>query len=196
MSNKIRRYFYVLLRALCLKPLSLWFRCNASFAVLNGQNLPQKNRPVIVYSNHQQFIDTLYFAIAMKPRFSLIGANIKYAKHRLMRLVMNVLFIGFYHDDQQFKRDCSRVLHQGRVLLLYPEMGRNPQSIGDFKPLAAEVALANKALLIPCYIHYPKFSKHCELIVGEGFLPEGYDVTHLNQLMREKIIALIPKENE
>jgi 1-acyl-sn-glycerol-3-phosphate acyltransferase len=164
--------------------------------VLNRQNLPQKNVPVIVYSNHQQFIDTLYFAMAIKPRFILIGANIKYAKHQLMRFAMNILFIGFYHNEQQFKEDCFQVLNQGRVLLLYPEMGRNPEHLGDFKPLAAEVAITNNTLLIPCYIHYDKPARNCELIVGKEFSPQGYDVAHLNQLMREKILELMPKEKK
>ena len=56
--------------------------------------------------------------------------------------VANILRVD---DRESFLRDCGELLAGGDILLIYPEMGRNPGGVGELDTLAAEVALAARA---------------------------------------------------
>lgn len=78
-------------------------------------------------------------------------------------------------NEQQFKKDCCNYLSQNRPILIYPEMGRNPEGLGEFNTWAAEVALESNVPVYPCYLYgtSKNHQKPCRLIVGDVIYPKG-----------------------
>jgi 1-acyl-sn-glycerol-3-phosphate acyltransferase len=165
------------------------------FRVEGAARLPARRRPLILVSNHDAFIDSVYFILALRPRFAVCGAKPRFfttAPRRALMAVANILQV---QDRDRFLADCGALLAAGEVLLIYPEMGRNPEGLGEFQTWAAEVALAGRAPVLPCYL-YGTTRGHAgppRLIVGEELEPSG-DAAGLTQRLREAVASLAPEQ--
>jgi 1-acyl-sn-glycerol-3-phosphate acyltransferase len=164
------------------------------FRVEGAARLPARRRPLILVANHAAFIDSVYFILAVRPRFAVCGAKPRLFSTAPRRMLMATANILPVHDHDRYLADCGALLAAGEILLIYPEMGRNPEGLGPFQTWAAEVALANRAPILPCYM-YGTTRGHTgapRLIVGEEMSPAG-DAAGLTQRLREVIAALAPE---
>jgi len=164
------------------------------FRVEGAARLPSRRRPLILVSNHAAFIDSVYFILAVRPRFAVCGAKPRLfatAPRRLLMAIANILRV---EDHDRFLADCGALLAAGEVLLIYPEMGRNPAGMGELKTWAAEVAIENRVPILPCYL-YGTTRGHAgppRLRVGEEMQPSG-DAVELTCRLREAISSLAPE---
>jgi len=133
----------------------------------------------------------------VRPRFVVCGAKPKYFKHPLLRFVFRTANILKVESREQFLRDCGELLEAGNILLIYPEMGRNPDGLGAFKTWAAEVALAHGAEAVPCYLYGTTAGQEGpkRLIAGPPVLPEG-GAEDLTEEYRRAILGLKPEREE
>src|SRR5260221_452308 len=78
----------------------------------------------------------------------------------------------------------SALLGANEITLIYPEMGRNPEGIGEFLTWAADVALASGAAILPCYIHGTTRGHlgPARLVVGSEIEPSGDAATLTERL--------------
>lgn len=166
-----------------------------AFRVVGGEKLPAAPRPLILAANHAAFVDSVFFILAVGPRFTICGARPRLYRNVVLRGLMalaNILRVDSHH---QFLTDCRALLAAGEILLVYPEMGRRPAGLGAFETWAAEVALASGAPLLPCYLygttrgHRPPPRLH----VGDEIVPAG-DAAALTARLRRAIVELSPED--
>ncbi len=163
------------------------------FRVQGAERLPQRRRALIVTCNHAAFIDSVYLILALRPRFVICGAKPRLFRSALLRVAMALANILKVESHEQFLADTGALIAADETLLIYPEMGRNADRLGEFKTWAAEVALAGSVPLLPCYL-YGTTRGHDgppRLIVGEELAPEG-DAESLTGRLRQAILALAP----
>lgn len=163
------------------------------FSVEGAERLPRARRRLILACNHAAFIDSVYLILAVRSRFTICGAKPRLFRSPALRAAMALANILRVEDRDQYMTDTAALLAAGETLLIYPEMGRFPDRLGEFKTWAAEVSLANAAPLLPCYL-YGTTRGHRgppKLIVGEELAPEG-DAETLTDRLRRAILALAP----
>lgn len=161
------------------------------FRVTGREFLPAKRRPCILACNHAAFIDSVYIACAVQPRFTICGARPVYFRKRMTRFLFGIANILKVENREQFLEDCGRLLDAGEVLLIYPEMGRNPGGMGEFKTWAAEAALSRNVPVIPCYLYGTTAGQEgrARLIAGPSLTPEGSPAS-FTETIREAILNL------
>ena len=163
----------------------------SGFRIHGAARLPASRRPLILAANHAAFIDTVYFILALRPRFTVCGAQPRLFRSRARRALMAVANILRVDDKPQFLNDCAALLRAGEILLIYPAMGRT-RGLGEFKSWAAEVALACDVPLLPCFIGGTGTDQGPpRLNVGELLAPSG-DPRTLTARLRERIAELEP----
>ena len=178
-----------ILRLLLKVPLQLIKR----FRVEGSERLPRQRQPLILACNHAAFIDSVYWILALRSRFTICGAKPRLFRSASLRFAMALANILKVESHDQFLADTGALLAAGETVLIYPEMGRYPEGLGDFETWAAEVALSNRVRLLPCYLHGTTrgHSGPPRLVVGESLAPEG-DADALTQRLRRAILALAP----
>ena len=190
---KVNRPLPLAARGLLRLPLSVLLPVLKGFRVDGGERLPRRPRPLILACNHAAFIDSVYLIVAVRARFTICGAKPRLFRSAPLRAAMALANILKVEDHDRFLADTSALLAAGETLLIYPEMGRFPDALGDFKPWAAEVALAAGVPLLPCYL-YGTTRGHDgppKLIVGEELAPEG-EAESLTRRLRQAISSLAP----
>lgn len=145
------------------------------FRIEGGERLPADRRAMILTCNHAAFIDSVYLILAVAPRFTICGAKPRLFRNPLLRSVMLLANTLRVESREQFLHDCAALLSTDEILLIYPEMGRNPDGLGQFSTWAAEVALESRVPLLPCYLYGTTdgHRKKPRLFVGEELDPEG-----------------------
>jgi 1-acyl-sn-glycerol-3-phosphate acyltransferase len=154
---------------------------------------------MILVCNHAAWADSFYLILAVRPRFTICGAKPRYfatAPRRALMAVANILPVDPdpVSGRDAFLDDCRALLAAGEILLIYPEMGRNPAGLGEFRTWAAEAALASRAPLLPCYLHGTTRGHRGppRLIVGEPVQPAG-DATELTCRLLRAVASLAPE---
>jgi 1-acyl-sn-glycerol-3-phosphate acyltransferase len=194
MRQNVNRQPFVALHGalkLVLRPALVAFK---RLRVENGAHLPDGLRPCIVICNHAAWVDSVYLSAAVGPRLTICGARPAYFASTWRRWLMATANILRVDGREQFVGDCVQLIRQGHTLLIYPEMGRHPDGLGEFESWAAEVALASAAPVVPCYL-YGTTRGHggaVRLIVGAPILPEG-NAEGLTRRFREAVSALAPR---
>lgn len=190
MIQNVNRPVFLFFRSILRLLLRNYFILFKGFRVLGKKHLPEKG-PAILIANHAAFIDSVYFICSMRRRFVVCGAKPKYFSSGKKRLLMSLANIIKVENEEQFLADCKSLLDKNEILLIYPEMGRNKEEMGEFKDWAAKVALSAKCKLIPCYIYGTSVGEtgNKKLIAGEAFDPEGSPES-LTKVFRDKIIEL------
>lgn len=153
MKQNVNKPFHLFLRKILkilIKPALCLFK---GFTIIGKENLPEQRQPCIIISNHAAFSDSIYAICAVKPRFTICGAKAKYFRSRILRFLFSIANIIQVVDKNQFLEDCGKLLESGEIILIYPEMGRNPDGLGEFKTWAADIALSYQVPVIPCYIY-------------------------------------------
>jgi len=193
MTSRVNRRPFLVLRGLLKALLLLPARWRWRFRVIGGERLPRSRRPLILACNHAALIDTAFLILALGPRFTVCGAKPRYFQTAPRRLLMAVANILRVEGHATFLADCRRLLEDGEILLIYPEMGRNPERMGEFSTWAAEVALAGGAPLLPCYLFGTTHGQRggVRLIVGREIPPAG-DAAALTSRLRQAIEGLAP----
>ncbi len=189
----VNRPSYLALRGLLRLLLKAPIAVLKGFRVEGGERLLEKRRAMILTCNHAAFVDSLYLILAVRRRFTICGAKPRLFRSGALRAVMALANILKVESREQFLADTSALLAAGETLLIYPEMGRFPDALGELKTWAAEVALANGAPLLPCYL-YGTTRGHGgppRLIVGSELVPEGA-AEALTERLRREILALAP----
>lgn len=145
------------------------------FRVIGASRLPTSRRALIIVSNHAAFVDTLYFVLAIRPRFTVCGAKPRLFRNPALRALMALGNILRVESQPQFLQDGRELLQRQEILLVYPEMGRFPDGMIEFKTWAAELALATQTPLLPCYLYGTTRGQvgRTRLIVGEPIEPRG-----------------------
>ncbi len=164
------------------------------FRVEGTGRLPERRRPLILVANHAAFVDSVYLILAVSPRFTICGAKPRLFRNAALRSVMALANILRVESREQFLRDTRALLAAGEMLLIYPEMGRNPDGLGKFKTWAAEAALSSGAPLLPCYLYGTTRGHRGRplLMVGQELEPFG-DPKILTGHLRRQIGALALK---
>ena len=196
MTSTVNHPFFLALRAILkLKVRSILFF--KGFRIEGRHCLPRHREPCILIANHAAFIDSVYIICSVRPRFTICGAKPKYFKTSLRRFIFRTANILKIESHEQFLHDCGKLLKSREILLIYPEMGRNPEGMGEFKTWAAEVAIAQQVPVIPCYL-YGTTQGHTgpkKLIVGEAITPLG-NAEELTEVFHETILGLKPENGE
>jgi 1-acyl-sn-glycerol-3-phosphate acyltransferase len=170
------------LRAVLRSPLRRW----TGFSVDHPERLPQRREPLVITCNHAAFTDTVFLALAVRPRFVVCGAKPRLFRDRRRRAVMAVGNVLRVDDHDQYLADCTALLRSGEA-----EMGRNPDGMGTFSTWPAEVALAAGVDLLPCHLHGTTrgdVGSHL-LSVGDRLSPNG-DPETLTERLRTAIAHL------
>jgi len=190
MTDKINHPVYLSIRygLKCIVRLVFWLK---GFRVIGRGNLPRKRTASILICNHAAFVDSVYLIASLGPRFTICGAKPKYFSKWPIRQVFRIANILKVENHDQFVRDCASLLRSGEIILIYPEMGRNPDQMGPFRTWAAEVALAENVRAIPCYLvgTTREQTGKKQLIVGSPVEPKG-DPASLTKIYRRKIEML------
>ena len=153
MIRYINHSAYLSIRALVKQLAGIFLFVFKGFRIEGRDRLPGKREAVIVISNHAAFVDSIYFICSIKPRFVICGAKPKYFRKPLIRFAFRIANILKIDNKHQYIEDCSNLLTKGEIILIYPEMGRYPDGMGEFKTWAAEVALKNGVSVIPCFFY-------------------------------------------
>ncbi len=193
MTSDVNRPAYLALRRILRFKLKVLYQPLKGFRVEGTERLPERRRPLILTCNHAAFIDSVYLILAVRPRFTICGAKPRLFRSAALRVAMALANILKVEHHGQYMADTAALLAAGETLLIYPEMGRFPEGLGDFKSWAAEVALANGVPLLPCYLFGTTRGQEGppRLFVGEELAPEG-DAETLTRRLRRAILALAP----
>lgn len=189
----VNRPFFLALRGLLRFLLKAPIMVLRGFRVAGAERLPRRRRALILACNHAAFIDSVYMILAVSPRFTICGAKPRLFRSGVLRALMALANILKVENHEQFMADTGALIAADETLLIYPEMGRNTDRLGEFKTWAAEVALAGGVPLLPCYL-YGTTRGHDgppKLIVGEELAPVG-DAESLTGRLRQAILALAP----
>ena len=191
--SPVNQPLYLALRRLLKGLLKLPFHLFKGFRVEGSERLPRRRRSLILACNHAAFIDSVYLILAVPARFTICGAKPRLFRSAGLRTAMKLANILKVENREQFLADTATLLEAGETLLIYPEMGRFPEGLGEFQTLAAETALANRTPVLPTYLHGTTRGHHGppRLVVGEELLPEG-DAESFTQRLRQAILALAP----
>ena len=189
----VNRPIYLGLRWLLRWMLKGPFHIFKGFRVEGAGRLPRRRKPLILACNHAAFIDSVYLILAAPRRFTICGAKPRLFRSAALRQAMALANILKVESHEQFLRDTGTLLAAGETLLIYPEMGRFPDGLGDFQTWAAEVALANRVPILPCYLHGTTrgHTGPPRLFVGREIDPAG-DAETLTRQLRRSILALAP----
>ena len=190
--DHVNRPAYLALRAVLRLLLKGPFYLKG-FRVNGAERLPRRRRPLILACNHAAFIDSVYLILALPGRFTICGARPRLFRSAVLRAAMALANILKVESHEQYSRDTKKLLDAGEMLLIYPEMGRFPDGLGELRTWAAEVAIANRAPIVPCYLHGTTRGHDGPplLVVGEELEPEG-DPQALTDRLRREILALAP----
>ncbi len=190
---RVNRPVYLALRAVLRALLKVPFYAVKGFRVVGGDRLPTRRQPLILACNHAAFIDSVYLILAVPSRFTICGAKPRLFRSGPLRFAMALANILKVENHDQFLADTRQLLAAGETLLIYPEMGRFPDQLGEFQTLAAEVALGSRTPLLPCYLYGTTQGQAGppRLIVGEPVAPDG-DAEGLTERLRSAILALAP----
>ena len=189
----VNRPLFLALRGILKWLLKGPFAVAKGFRVENAGALPRRRRPLILACNHAAFVDSVYLILAVPARFVICGAKPRLFRTPLLRFAMALANILRVDGRERFLADTGALLRAGETLLIYPEMGRFPDGLGELRTWAAEVALANRVPILPCYLFGTTrgHSGAPRLIVGEELAPEG-DAAGLTGRLRRAILALAP----
>jgi 1-acyl-sn-glycerol-3-phosphate acyltransferase len=195
MIDHVNRPGYLFLRSILKLLITCYLHMFKGYHIEGKKNLPHQRMPCILIANHAAFIDSVYLICAVKPRFTICGAKPKYFQNFFRRHVFRTANILKVESHEQFLHDCGLLLRSGEAILVYPEMGRNPEGLGEFKNWAADVALAQQVPVIPCYLYGTTAGQSGKkrLRVGTPIKPQGSPET-LSQHFRESILKLKPAE--
>jgi len=190
MIQNVNRPLFLFFRSILRLLLGSYFVLFKGFKIAGKKKFPGIG-PAILIANHAAFIDSVYFICAMRRRFVVCGAKSKYFSSRKKRMLMALANIIRVESEDQYLADCKSLLDKNEILLIYPEMGRNKEEMGEFKDWAAKVALANNCPLTPCYIYGTTEGEEGskKIIVGDTFNPGGSPES-LTGIFRDKIIEL------
>ncbi|MEM7585954.1 MAG: 1-acyl-sn-glycerol-3-phosphate acyltransferase [Acidobacteriota bacterium] len=190
----VNRPLFLALRGFLRWVLKAPFWGLKGFRVVGAERLPRRRTPLILACNHAAFIDSVYLILAAPARFTICGAKPRLFRSAPLRFAMALANILRVDNREQFLADTGELLAAGETLLIYPEMGRFPEALGEFKTWAAEVALAHRVPLLPCYLYGTTRGQRGapRLVVGEPLEPSG-DPVDLTRRLREAIVALAPK---
>ena len=158
------------------------------------ERLRSEPAPFVIVCNHAALLDSVFIICAARRTFSVCGARPIYFSTLARRLLLRLLRVIRVDDDAGFERDCAAILARPEPILVYPEMGRNPEAMGPFKENAARVVLANGVPVLPCYIRGTTVGqdpKAVRLLVGTAFTPDpGLSPADLTVTLRTQIQAL------
>ena len=190
MIHNVNRPVLLFFRSVIRLLLICYFILFKGFKVNGKKNLPKKG-PAIVISNHAAFIDSVFFICSMRRRFVVCGAQPRYFNSRRKRTLMGLANILKVESEEQFLTDCKTLLDKKEIILIYPEMGRNKEEMGEFKDWAAKVALSRKSSVIPCYMYGTTVGEKGgrKLIAGEAIIPDGSSEL-VTKIFRDKIVEL------
>lgn len=192
MRRRVNRPLWLGARWLAKQLLRLPVRWATGFRVHGRQRLPSRRAPLIVAANHAAWIDTLYLVLALRPRFTVCGAKPPYFATAPRRVLMTLANIEEVVDRESFVTSCAELLDAGEIVLIYPEMGRNPDGLGELRTWLAEVALASQVPILPCFIDGTGASPNRPaLFVGER-IPATGDALSLTEELRRAIGGLAP----
>jgi len=192
MTSRVNHPFYLILRTILKHPIR-WHFLIKGFELQGRENLPRKRKSCILICNHAAFVDSVYIICAVRPRFTICGAKPKYFSSFSKRFIFRLANVLKVENHDQFLNDCSTLLSSGENILIYPEMGRNPEGLGEFKSWAAEVAIAQQVPVVPCYLYGTTRGQFGakQLIVGEPILPQE-DVINFTKSLRSAVLNLNP----
>ena len=140
-----------------VKPLILFV---SGVHLKNRQNLPKKNSPAIIVSNHNSHLDTLtlmsLFPIKDLDNITPIGAKDYFFKNPFIRFISKYL-IEVTPIDREMKKSQThplanvyKALEENKIIILYPEGSRGePEELKTFKSGIAH--LAKKYPSVPIY---------------------------------------------
>ncbi len=164
------------------------------FRVMGGEALRTAPAPFVIVCNHAALLDSILVICAARRRLAICGAKPVYFSTAARRAAMRLLRVVRVESREGFVRDCGALLARPEPILVYPEMGRNPDGLGPFREWAAQVVLDSGVAVIPCYIRGTTAGhdrRRLRLVVGEPFRPDpAADATSLTATLRARIEAL------
>lgn len=198
LSSPVNGLGWSLLRRLLRAVLRPVFRLRG-FTVEGQEHWPSPgDGPRIVVANHAAFMDSVYLILASPESLTICGAKPRLFRNGRLRAVMALANILKVEHHDQFLADCGRLLGAGHGLLIYPEMGRNADHMGPFKTWAAEVALAHRASVVPCYL-YGTTEGHrgaVQLRVGRPLNVDAHGSTDAAELTAAELTAAMRRAIE
>jgi len=195
MNDHVNRPFALFLRWKLKWVVSAYLRVCRGFRVVGKADLPMARKPCILVCNHAAFVDSVYVICSVRPRFTICGAKSKYFQKWHTRFLFGIANILKVENKNQFLQDCGRLLDAGEILLVYPEMGRHPDGMGEFRTWTAEAALSRSVPVFPCYLYGTTKGQDGpkRLFVGAPLSPAG-TAESFTEVMRDAVLRLKPEE--
>ena len=168
-SRAIRIARASLLRA--LRPLGRL----SGLRVDGRERLPRSPEPLVIACNHAAFVDTFWLHLALPEPPSVCGAKPRLYRNAPLRALLALADIRRVEGEAGFLATAGSLLARGRTLLVYPEMGRNPDGPGPFQPWLARLVLTHMVPVLPVYLWGTTTGESGPplLVVGERRTPSG-----------------------
>lgn len=164
-------------------------RLATGLVVEGRERLPAREEPLILCCNHAAYADTLLIAAAIRPPFVLCGAKPRLFRTPARRALLSALDVLRVDDRDSYLRDVGALLAQGRLILSYPEMGRNPERLGRFETWPAEAAVAAKVEVLPLFLRGTRVGDTA-FVLSVGHRLRSEDPVALTAAIEEQIRQL------
>ena len=153
------------LRYLVLHAIRFVLRLVLGVEVNHGDRLP-KSGPMIVAANHNSHLDALVimsmFPSHLWSHLRPIAAADYFLENGpvlawLARRILHIIPVQRQHSEgkRQFLKDCSEALHQGQILILFPEGTRGePEQLSEFHNGVACLAKRHPQVpIVPIFLY-------------------------------------------
>lgn len=204
-SNYLRLIFYTFVRVFLY--IALGFN-------VRRKNLLPKQGPAIVVANHNSHLDTMVlislFPLRRLPLLRPVAAADHFLRNKWMAWfssrIVGIIPIVRGGGDSDPLRPCQEALHQGKILILFPEGSRGePERMSALKKGIAHLAADFPTVpVIPVFMHglgkaLPRNESllvpfFCDVFVGES-LYGGPDRNAFMANLKSRLEELATEEN-
>ncbi len=149
-----RTFWYTVVRILAAVILPVLY----PFKYHNKDRIAYRQAPYMLISNHSSMLDPVLLALPIKPYEVRFLGKRELGKNKLFAYLLrklHMITVSRHETDMAAMRACNEVLRKGQVLGIFPEGTRRPadQLMEGAESGVSLIALRNKVLLMPAYIH-------------------------------------------
>jgi len=182
---------YVFFRTILKGIFKLWYNPK----ITGGENIP-KEGPILVCGNHLHVMDQCSVIISTKRMIHYLAKKEYFdGKFAWFFKACGCIPVNRSIKDENAKNRAIELLKNGYAVGLFPEGTRNKtdQKLLPFKYGAVSMAIKTSATIVPFGIsgEYKFRSKNLKIKIGKPFKVDNMTYEEANELLKEKISALM-----
>ncbi|MEG2159505.1 MAG: lysophospholipid acyltransferase family protein, partial [Clostridia bacterium] len=159
-----------------------------------------EEKKLLITCNHMGYPDPLYFAEYYKNISFLYKKEFRNSKFLTWAFDgLNFIAVSRGETDISAIRKCIQVLNDNKLLGLFPDGHRSPDSehLQEFKNGAALIALKAHAPIKPCAVwDNGHFFRKNYIMMGEEFTLDEYYDKHITKATIKEVTALIVSKTQ